>query len=43
MATLHIKMVDLHILYDEAVTDIKELGEKLVALIKRARKDQEEA
>jgi hypothetical protein len=36
-------MVDLRIRYDEAVTDAKESGEKLVALIERTRKDQEEA
>jgi uncharacterized protein YfcZ (UPF0381/DUF406 family) len=43
MAALHNEMVDLHIRYDEAVNDAKESGEKLVALIEHARKDQEEA
>jgi hypothetical protein len=43
MANLNSKMVDLRIRYDEAVTDAKELGEKLVALIEHAHKDQGEA
>jgi uncharacterized protein (DUF3084 family) len=43
MATLHNEMADLRIHYDEVVTDAKELGEKLAALIEHARKDQEEA
>jgi phage terminase Nu1 subunit (DNA packaging protein) len=43
MAALHNKMMDLHIRYDEAVTNAKELGEKLAALIEHAHKDQEEA
>jgi glycerol-3-phosphate cytidylyltransferase-like family protein len=36
-------MVDLHIRHEEAVTDAKEVGEKLLALIEHTRKDQEEA
>jgi hypothetical protein len=43
MAVLHNKMADLRIRYDEAVTDAKESGEKLAALIERTCKDQEEA
>jgi uncharacterized phage infection (PIP) family protein YhgE len=43
MAVLNNKMVDLHIRYDEAVTDTKEMEEKLATLIERAHKDQEEA
>jgi hypothetical protein len=43
MATLHNEMMDIRICYDEAVTDAKESGEKLAALIEHARKDQEEA
>jgi hypothetical protein len=43
MANLNRDMVDLRIRYDEAVTDAKESGKKLVALIERTRKDQEEA
>jgi hypothetical protein len=34
---------ELRIRYDEVVADAKESREKLVALIERARKDQEEA
>jgi uncharacterized protein (DUF3084 family) len=37
------EMADLHIRHEEAVTDAKEAGEKLLALIEHARKDQEEA
>jgi allophanate hydrolase subunit 1 len=43
MADLNRDMADLRIHYDEAVIDAKESGEKLVALIERARKDQEKA
>jgi hypothetical protein len=43
MAALHNEMANLCIRYDEVVTDTKESGEKLVALIKRAHKDPEEA
>jgi hypothetical protein len=43
MAALHNEMADLHICYDEAVTDAKESGEKLATLIERVCKDQEEA
>jgi uncharacterized membrane protein len=43
MAALHNKMMDLRIRYDEVVTNAKESGEKLVALIEHAHKDQEEA
>jgi uncharacterized phage infection (PIP) family protein YhgE len=43
MAALHNEMADLRIRYDEAVTNAKESGEKLAALIERAHKDQEEA
>jgi chromosome segregation ATPase len=43
MADLNREMVDLRIHYDEAVTNAKDSGEKLVVLIERARKDQEEA
>jgi uncharacterized lipoprotein YehR (DUF1307 family) len=43
MAIIHNEMVNLHIRYDEVVIDTKESGEKLVALIERAYKDQEEA
>jgi hypothetical protein len=43
MAALHNKMVDLRIRYDEAVTNAKESGEKLAALIECTCKDQEEA
>jgi hypothetical protein len=42
-ATLHNELADFHIRYDEAVTITKESGEKLVALIERAHRDQEEA
>jgi hypothetical protein len=42
MANLNKEMVDLCIRYDEAVTSAKESGEKLVALIEHAHKDQEE-
>jgi hypothetical protein len=37
------EMADLCIRYDEAVTDAKESGEKLVALIEHTHRDQEEA
>jgi hypothetical protein len=43
MASLNRDMADLRILYDEAVSNAKESGGKLVALVERARKDQEEA
>jgi choline kinase len=43
VADLNGEMVDLRIRHEEAVTDAKEKGEKLLALIERARKDQEEA
>jgi hypothetical protein len=43
MAVLNNEMADLRIRYDEAVTDAKESGEKLAALIEHAHKDQEEA
>jgi uncharacterized coiled-coil DUF342 family protein len=43
MANLNHEMADLRIRYDEAVTDTKEMGDKLMALIERTRKDQEEA
>jgi choline kinase len=43
MAVCNNEMADLRICYDKAVTDAKESGEKLVALIERAHKDQEEA
>jgi hypothetical protein len=43
MVVLNNEMANLCICYDEAVTDTKESGEKLAALIERARKDQEEA
>jgi choline kinase len=43
MADLNRDMADLCIHYDEAVTDAKESWKKRVALIERARKDQEEA
>jgi hypothetical protein len=43
MVILHNEMADLHIRYDEAVTDAKESRVKLAALIECARKDQEEA
>jgi hypothetical protein len=43
MADLNSEMADLHIRYDEAVTDAKEMGEKLLVLIECAHKDQEEA
>jgi hypothetical protein len=43
IAALHNEMADLRIRYDEAVTDAKESGEKLVALIEHTYKDQEEA
>jgi hypothetical protein len=43
MATIHNKMVDLRIRYDEAVTVAKESGEKLAALAERAHRDQEVA
>jgi hypothetical protein len=39
MAELNSEMADLRIRYDEAVTDAKDLGEKLVALIERTHKD----
>jgi hypothetical protein len=39
MADLNGEMADLRIRHEEAITDIKEMGEKLLALIKRARKD----
>jgi hypothetical protein len=32
-------MADLRIQHEEAVTDAKKIGEKLLALIERARKD----
>jgi hypothetical protein len=40
MITLHNKMADLRIRYDEAVTDAKESGEKLAAFIERGHRDQ---
>jgi hypothetical protein len=43
VADLNGEMADLRIRHEEAVTDSKETGEKLLALIERARKDQEEA
>jgi hypothetical protein len=43
MTNLNRDLLDLRIRYDEVVTDAKESGEKLVALIEHARKDQEEA
>jgi hypothetical protein len=43
VADLNGEMVDLRIRHEEAVTDAKETGEKLLALIKHARKVQEEA
>jgi predicted ATP-grasp superfamily ATP-dependent carboligase len=43
MVVYNNEMADLRIHYDKAVTDAKESGEKLAALIERARKDQEEA
>jgi FKBP-type peptidyl-prolyl cis-trans isomerase 2 len=42
MADLNSKMADLRIRFDEAVTDAKETGDKLLALIEHACKDQEE-
>jgi hypothetical protein len=39
MADLNNRMADLCIRYDEAVTDAKEAGEKLLALVEHARKD----
>jgi choline kinase len=36
-------MADLHIRHEEAVTDATEEREKLLALVERAHKDQEEA
>jgi hypothetical protein len=39
MANLNGEMADLRIRYDEVVTDAKESGEKLVALIEHACKD----
>jgi hypothetical protein len=41
VAGLSGEMADLHIRHEEAVTDAKETGEKLLSLIKHARKDQE--
>jgi hypothetical protein len=43
VAGLSSEMVDPRIRHEEAVIDAKEAGEKLLALIERARKDQEEA
>jgi chromosome segregation ATPase len=43
MADLNSEMVDLCIRYDETVTNAKETREKLLALIERACKDQQEA
>jgi hypothetical protein len=43
VADLSGEMVDLRIRHEEAVSDAKEVGEKLLALVERARKDQEEA
>jgi hypothetical protein len=43
MADLNSKMADLCIHYDEVVIDAKETGDKLLALIEHACKDQEEA
>jgi hypothetical protein len=43
MANLNREMANLWMCYDEAVIDAKESGEKVVALIEHARKDQEEA
>jgi t-SNARE complex subunit (syntaxin) len=43
MANLNREMVNLWMCYDEVVIDAKESGEKVVALIEHARKDQEEA
>jgi hypothetical protein len=43
MADLNGEMADLRICHEEAVTDAKEIGEKLLALIECTQKDQEEA
>jgi hypothetical protein len=43
VADLSSEMVDPRIRHEEAVIDAKEAGEKLLALVGRARKDQEEA
>jgi hypothetical protein len=43
MAHLNSEVVDLRIHHEEAVTNAMETGEKLLALIEHARKDQEEA
>jgi hypothetical protein len=43
MAILHNEMANLCICCDEVVTDAKESGEKLAALIEHACKNQEEA
>jgi hypothetical protein len=43
VADLSGKIVDLCIRHEEAVTDAKDAGEKLLALIKHAHKDQVEA
>jgi hypothetical protein len=39
MTDLNNRIADLYICYDEAVTDAKEVGEKLLALIEHAHKD----
>jgi hypothetical protein len=43
MAGLNGKMANLRIWHDEAVADVKESREKLLALIEHTRKDPEEA
>jgi hypothetical protein len=43
VAGLSGKKVDLRIRHEEVVIDAKEAGEKLLALVEHARKDQEEA
>jgi hypothetical protein len=39
VACLSGEMVDLRIRHEEAVADAKDAGEKLLALVERARKD----
>ena len=43
MANLSAEMADLRIHHEEVATDAKEAGEKLLALLERTRKDEEEA
>jgi glycerol-3-phosphate cytidylyltransferase-like family protein len=43
VASLKGEMADLHICHEEAVTNAKDAGEKLLGLVKHAHKDQEEA